>query len=100
MKKGKRFMAEWDSYAVCGYHQRAARKRCWAIFDHPTMVENGDDLSYADPYNSGLAISSWEEITITREVEKGVAHRADSIAEVARMAGLDPGSEESVRLQH
>jgi fumarate reductase flavoprotein subunit len=98
-EQGKRFMAEWDSYAVCGYLiNEQPGKRCWAIFDHPTMVENGDDLSYADPYNSGLAISSWEEITITREVEKGVAHRADSIAEVARMAGLDPEAvEESVR---
>jgi fumarate reductase flavoprotein subunit len=98
-EKGKRFMAEWDSYAVCGYLiNEQPGKRCWAIFDHPTMVENGDDLSYADPYNSGLAISSWEEITITREVEKGVAHRADSIADIARMAGLDPEAvEESVR---
>lgn len=88
---GKRFMAEWESYAVCGYLiAEQSGKRCWAIFDHPTMVENGDDLSYADPYNSGLATSSWEEITITREANKGVAHRADSIAEVARLAGLDP----------
>ncbi|WP_313805960.1 FAD-dependent oxidoreductase [Sphingobium sp.] len=96
---GKRFMAEWESYAVCGYLiNEQPGQRCWAIFDHPTMVENGDDLSYADPYNSGLAISSWEEITISREVEKGVAHRADSLAEVARMAGLDAQAvEETVR---
>lgn len=98
-ESGKRFMAEWESYAVCGYLiAEQPGKRCWAIFDHPTMVENGDDLSYADPYNSGLAISSWEEITITREVEKGVVHRADSIAEVARLAGLDPEAvQETVR---
>jgi fumarate reductase flavoprotein subunit len=96
---GKRFMAEWESYAVCGYlMNEQPGQRCWAIFDHPAMVENGDDLSYADPYNSGLATSSWEEITITREVEKGVAFRADSIAEVAQLAGLDPEAvEETVR---
>ncbi len=88
-REGKRFMAEWDSYAVCGYLiNEQTDKRCWAIFDHPTMVANGDDLSYADPYNSGLATSSWEEITITREVDKGVAHRADSIAELAGKVGL------------
>nr|WP_087572903.1 FAD-dependent oxidoreductase [Sphingomonas sp. CDS-1] len=98
-KEGKRFMAEWESYAVCGYLiSEQPDKRCWAIFDHPTMVENGDDLSYADPYNSGLATSSWEELTITREADKGVAFRADSIGEVARMAGLDPiAVEETVR---
>ena len=98
-REGKRFMAEWESYAVCGYLiAEQTDKRCWAIFDHPTMVANGDDLSYADPYNSGLAISSWEEITITREVEKGVVHRAGSIGEVARLAGLDPEAvEETVR---
>ena len=99
-KEGKRFMAEWDSYAVTGYlMNEQTDKRCWAIFDHPTMVANGDDLSYADPYNSGLATSSWEEITITREVEKGVAFRADSIAEVAKLAGLDSQAvEETVRI--
>lgn len=98
-KSGKRFMAEWESYAVCGYLiSEQPDKRCWAIFDHPTMVENGDDLSYADPYNSGLATSSWEEITITREVEKGVAYRAGSIAGLARLVGLDPDAvEETVR---
>ena len=99
-KEGKRFMAEWESYAVCGYLiTEQTDHRCWAIFDHPTMVENGDDLSYADPYNSGLATSSWEEITITREVEKGVAHRSDTIAEVAKLAGLDPVAvEEAIRV--
>lgn len=90
-KHGKRFMAEWNSYAVAGYLMNEQPDQvCWAIFDHQAMLDNGDDLSYADPYNSGLATSSWEEITITREVEKGVAFRADSIAEVARLAGLDP----------
>jgi fumarate reductase flavoprotein subunit len=88
-QEGKRFMAEWDSYAVCGYLiNEQTGKRCWAIFDHPTMVANGDDLSYADPYNSGLATSSWEEITITREVEKGVAYRADRIEDLAEKVGL------------
>lgn len=98
-KHGKRFMAEWESYAVAGYLMNEQPDQvCWAIFDHATMVANGDDLSYADPYNSGLATSSWEEITITREVEKGVAYRADSIAEVAKLAGLDPEAvEETVR---
>lgn len=98
-EQGKRFMAEWESYAVCGYlMNEQPGKRCWAIFDHAAMVANGDDLSYADPYNSGLATSSWEEITITREVDKGVAFRADSIAEVARLAGLDPVAvEQTVR---
>lgn len=98
-KHGKRFMAEWESYAVTGYLMNEQPDQvCWAIFDHAAMVANGDDLSYADPYNSGLATSSWEEITITREVEKGVAYRADSIAEVAKLAGLDPEAvEETVR---
>ncbi|GGC18950.1 flavocytochrome c [Novosphingobium marinum] len=99
-ESGKRFMAEWDSYAVCGYliNEQPGR-RCWAIFDRKTMVENGDDLSYADPYNSGLATSSWEEITIEREVEKGVVHKADTIREVAAMAGLDADAvEETIRV--
>ncbi|MEJ7935345.1 FAD-dependent oxidoreductase [Sphingobium sp. AN558] len=98
-KHGKRFMAEWNSYAVAGYLMNEQPDQvCWAIFDHQAMLDNGDDLSYADPYNSGLATSSWEEITITREVEKGVAFRADSIAEVAQLAGLDPQAvEETVR---
>lgn len=90
-ERGKRFMAEWESYSVVGYliNEQPGR-RCWAIFDRPTMVANGDDLSYADPYNSGLATSSWEEITIEREVEKGVVHKADDLDELARKAGLDP----------
>jgi fumarate reductase flavoprotein subunit len=95
-KHGKRFMAEWDSYAVCGYLiDEQPDRRCWAIFDHPTLVANGDDLSYADPYNSGLAISSWEEHTIAAELAKGtesrgVVFKADTIEELARKAGLDP----------
>jgi fumarate reductase flavoprotein subunit len=98
-KHGKRFMAEWESYAVAGYLVNEQPDRvCWAIFDHKAMVDNGEDLSYADPYNSGLAISSWEENTISREVEKGVAFRASTLGEVARLAGLDPEAvEETVR---
>ncbi len=90
-REGKRFMAEWESYSVVGYLiNEQTDHRCWAIFDHPTMVENGDDLSYADPYNSGLAISSWEERTILGEVAKGVVQTADTIEELARKVGLDP----------
>lgn len=90
-REGKRFMAEWDSYAVVGYLiNEQTDRRCWAIFDHPTMVANGDDLSYADPYNSGLATSSWEEHTILGEVAKGVVQTADTIEELAAKAGLDP----------
>lgn len=89
--EGKRFMAEWDSYAVVGYliNEQTGR-RCWAVFDHKTMVANGDDLSYADPYNSGLASSSWEEQTIVPEVEKGVAKRDTTIAGLAAQIGIDP----------
>ncbi|HET8612092.1 MAG TPA: FAD-dependent oxidoreductase [Sphingomonas sp.] len=90
-KEGKRFMAEWDSYSVVGYliNEQTGR-RCWAIFDHPTLVANGDDLSYADPYNSGLAISSWEEHTIAGQVARGVVARADTIEELSEKIGLDP----------
>ncbi len=99
-REGKRFMAEWDSYAVVGYLiNEQTDRRCWAIFDHPALVANGDDLSYADPYNSGLATSSWEERTIVGEVAKGVAKRADTIVNLARQVGLDPEAvEETVRV--
>jgi len=92
-KEGKRFMAEWDSYSVVGYliNEQTGR-RCWAIFDHPTLVANGDDLSYADPYNSGLAISSWEEHTIAGEVARGVVARADTIEALSEKIGLDPAA--------
>lgn len=99
-RESKRFMAEWDSYAVVGYLiNEQTDRRCWAIFDHPTLVANGEDLSYADPYNSGLATSSWEEHTIVAEVGKGVVQRADTIADLARQIGLDPiAVEETVRV--
>ena len=89
--EGKRFMAEWDSYAVVGYliNEQTGR-RCWAVFDHQTMVANGDDLSYADPYNSGLASSSWEEHTIVAEVAKDVVKRDTTIAGLAAQIGIDP----------
>lgn len=90
-REGKRFMAEWESYSVVGYLiNEQTDRRCWAIFDHPTMVANGDDLSYADPYNSGLATSSWEAHTILAEVAKGTVQAADTIAELAARVGLDP----------
>jgi fumarate reductase flavoprotein subunit len=99
-REGKRFMAEWDSYAVVGYLiNEQTDRRCWAIFDHPTLVQNGDDLSYADPYNSGLASSSWEEHTILAEVAKGVVKTANSIAELAALAGVDvAATEETIRV--
>jgi fumarate reductase flavoprotein subunit len=99
-REGKRFMAEWDSYAVVGYLiNEQTDRRCWAIFDHAAMVKNGDDLSYADPYNSGLAISSWDEKTILGEVVKGVVKTAATIAELAASVGLDPVAvEETVRI--
>jgi fumarate reductase flavoprotein subunit len=99
-REGRRFMAEWDSYAVVGYLiNEQTDRRCWAIFDHPALVQNGDDLGYADPYNSGLAISSWEEKTITDEVAKGVVKTANTIRELAEKAGVDPiGTEETVHV--
>jgi fumarate reductase flavoprotein subunit len=99
-REGKRFMAEWDSYAVVGYLiNEQTDRRCWALFDHPTLIANGDDLSYADPSTRGLATSSWEEHTIVGEVSKGVVKRADSIGDLARQTGLDPiAVEETIRI--
>lgn len=97
-REGKRFMAEWESYAVCGYLiNEQTDRRCWAIFDHPALVAGGEDLSYTDPYNSGLAISSWEEHTIETELakgagSKGVVHKAGTIEDLATEAGLDPAA--------
>jgi len=99
-REGKRFMAEWDSYAVTGYLiNEQTDRRCWAIFDHRALVENNDDLSYADPYNSGLAITSWEERTILEQVDKGTVKTSNSISELASSIGIDPlALEETLRV--
>lgn len=99
-REGKRFMAEWDSYCVTGYLiNEQTDRRCWAIFDHKALVDNNDDLSYADPYNSGLAITSWEERTILEQVEKGVVQTSHSISDLAGQIGVNPiALEETLRI--
>lgn len=89
-KEGVRFMSELSPYSVCGYLiEEQTERRCWAIFDEPTLVEASMDTRYIDPYGAGTNIPTWEEPTIRQQVEQGRVKVANSLRELAALTGID-----------
>lgn len=89
-EEGKRFVPEIAAYTVCGYLiNEQTNAHAYAIFDEPTLIEASNDVSYLDPYNSGLATPTWEERTIRDQLAKGRSVSADSLEELGARCGVD-----------
>lgn len=87
---GFRFMDESAPYAVSGYLLNSQpEKRAFAIFDEPTLEVASQDLRFADPYNSGQAMPTWEYNLLRQSIANGKIVSANSIAELARKIGVD-----------
>lgn len=92
-KRAKRFMDESAPYAVSGYLLNAQPgQHGYALFDEPTLVDASQDMRFADPYHSGAAMPTWEYNLIRKNIENGKVFKADSIAELATMIGVEPAS--------
>jgi fumarate reductase flavoprotein subunit len=90
-QEGRRFMAETSPFSVSGYlinEQTGAH--AFAIFDEKTLRDVSNDLDYLDPLKQRMSVPSWHEESIREEVGKGAVKRAQSISELARVAGIDP----------
>jgi fumarate reductase flavoprotein subunit len=89
-KEGDRFMSELSPYSVCGYLiEEQPERRCWAIFDEPTLVEASNDTRYLDPYGTGTNIPTWEEPMIRQQVAAGVVKTAPTLSDLAQQIGVD-----------
>ncbi|MCO5786629.1 hypothetical protein DHB74_09730 [Pseudomonas sp. G11-1] len=89
-QRGERFMSELSPYTVCGYLiEKQPERRAWAIFDDRAMVEASMDIRYLDPYNAGINIPTWEELTIRDQVAKGRVKASDSLEGLAAEVGID-----------
>jgi succinate dehydrogenase/fumarate reductase flavoprotein subunit len=90
-QEGRRFMAETSPFSVSGYlinEQTGAH--AFAIFDEKTLREISNDLDYLDPLKQRMSVPSWHEESIREEVKKGAVKRTQTIAELGRVAGIDP----------
>jgi len=98
-EQGRRFMPESAYYAVSGYLVNEQRgKRAFAVFDEPTLLEASSDASHADPYHTGIPVLTWDEPTIRHHLQSGRVRSATSLAELARLCGIECAAfEETVR---
>jgi fumarate reductase flavoprotein subunit len=88
--KGHRFMDESAPYAVSGYLLNAQPdQRAFALFDEVALVEGSQDMRFADPYHSGAAMPTWEFNLLRQGVESGKVLKADTIAHLANLIGVD-----------
>ncbi|MFA5523778.1 MAG: FAD-dependent oxidoreductase [Tissierellales bacterium] len=88
--QGFRFMDESAPYAVSGYLLNGQpEKRGYAIFDEPTLEVASQDLRFADPYQSGSAMPTWEYNLLRESIANGKIVKADTIAELARKINVD-----------
>lgn len=99
-REGQRFIPETSSYTISGYAiNEQTDEVAFAIFDERSMTEASADLSYLDPYGSGIEIPTWEEPTLRARVASGEISVAATLEELAAKMGIDPlGLVESARV--
>jgi fumarate reductase flavoprotein subunit len=88
---GQRFMAENAPYAVAGdLIQAQPGSRCFAIMDEAARASSVDANARRDQL--GVGEYTWGAETIMRQYEHGQVLRADSLAGLAALAGLEPST--------
>jgi fumarate reductase flavoprotein subunit len=86
---GHRFMAENAPYAVAGDLIEAQREsRCFAIMDDAARAGSVDANARRDQL--GVGEYTWGAETIKRQYEAGRVLRADTLAGLAVLAGIEP----------
>lgn len=91
--QGQRFMDESAPYAVSGYILNSQPdQHAYAIFDETTLEEASQDMRFADPYHSGSAMPTWEYSLLRQSIANGKILRADTIAALADLIGIDAES--------
>ncbi|WP_225883293.1 FAD-dependent oxidoreductase [Sphingomonas aliaeris] len=89
-EEGRRFVPEVAAYTICGYLiNEQTNAHAYAIFDEPTLIEASNDVSYLDPYNSGLATPTWEERTIRSRLTEGKVFSAPALEALGEQCGVD-----------
>lgn len=98
-REGRRFIPETSSYTISGYAvNEQTDEVAFAIFDERALVEASSDLSYLDPYGSGIEIPTWEEPMLRERVAKGEIQSAVTLDLLCARIGIDPkGLAETVR---
>lgn len=87
--EGNRFYDESAPYGLVDGLHRAHGDRAWIVFDDAALRHEGPRDQYKDPVmNTRLRSPNLTPTMIDEQVERGVVHRADSVAELARCAGL------------
>jgi fumarate reductase flavoprotein subunit len=88
---GQRFMAENTPYAVAGDLIRAQREsRCFAIMDEAARASSADANARRDQL--GVGEYTWGAETIQRQYEAGRVIRADTLAQLAALAAIEPNT--------
>jgi fumarate reductase flavoprotein subunit len=88
-EEGKRFMDETAPYAVSGYLCNAQTNRHgFAVFDSVGLEEGSQDMRFADPYQTGSAMPTWEYGMLHSAVADGRILKADTLDELAGKLGI------------
>lgn len=92
-RDGKRFISEDASYAVSGYLlNEQPEMRCFAIFDEPALLEACADENVVRRYVNDPGSDSWRTNVIRQQTAKGRVKTADTIADLAKRADIEPAS--------
>ena len=90
-RDGRRFITEDASYSVSGYLiNEQPEMRCFAIFDEPALMEACADENVLKYYINDPSSSNWRAGVIRQQAEMGRVKVADTIAELAKRADIDP----------
>jgi fumarate reductase flavoprotein subunit len=92
-REGRRFVNETAAYAVMsGVVGSQTGGSCFAIFDEEARARAEPDPAFRDAFVAGVLPLSWVNSVIDEQVEQGKVLRADSLAELAKRAGIDAGA--------
>jgi len=90
-RDGRRFVRESAPYAVMsGLAEAQPGSIVFAVFDEASLRQSEPSSEVAAGIESGIVTYQWRYDHIQAQVAKGKAFASESLAELARRAGIDP----------
>jgi fumarate reductase flavoprotein subunit len=90
--QGRRFVDETAAYAVMAGVIKEQGGKCFAVFDEASRAQAKPAPEFADAFASGVLPLNWVADVLAQQIEQRKILRADSLEELAKKAGIAPGS--------
>jgi fumarate reductase flavoprotein subunit len=90
--QGRRFVDETAAYAVMAGVIKEQGGKCFAVFDEASRAQAKPAPEFADAFASGVLPLNWVADVLAQQVAQGKILRADSLEDLAKRAGIAPGT--------